>query len=57
MGGCEVHGQARIVGFYWRVLWFNNMAQESVAKVTSIYIDMDPIHLYLMQQPQYLAFP
>lgn len=57
LGGLGACGRVRILGFQWRVLRFNSMTRESVAKVMSVYIDTDPSCLFLMQQPHCLAFP
>jgi hypothetical protein len=46
----------RVMGFEWRVLRFNTVTRQSVAKVMLVAKDGDPSQLYFMQQPNCVAF-
>uniref|UniRef100_A0A7I4B0K6 PABS domain-containing protein n=1 Tax=Physcomitrium patens TaxID=3218 RepID=A0A7I4B0K6_PHYPA len=50
------HGQFKVLGYEWRVLRFNSITRQSVAKVMAVTNDQPPTEVFLVQQPNCIAF-
>lgn len=50
------HGQIKVLGYEWRVLRFNAITRQSVAKVMAVSNDKNPSEVFLVQQPNCIAF-
>lgn len=51
-----VEGRFRVLGYEWRVLRFNDVTRQSVAKVIAVVHDKSPSQVFLVQQPNCIAF-
>ncbi|KAG0568054.1 hypothetical protein KC19_7G182900 [Ceratodon purpureus] len=49
-------GQFKVHGYDWRVLRFNSVTRQSVAKVMAVSNDKNPSEVFLVQQPNCIAF-
>lgn len=49
-------GQWKVVGYEWRVLRFNSVTRQSVAKIMAVSNDKSPSEVFLIQQPNCIAF-
>jgi hypothetical protein len=52
----RAHGQFKVLGYEWRVLRFNSVTRQSVAKVMAVSNDDNPSEVFLVQQPNCIAF-